>query len=41
MPIRKNGKLIGNGDLIINFNIKIPILDDIDKKKIHHILKKY
>ena len=41
MPVRKNGKLIGNGDFIINFNIKFPILNNLDKKKINDILKKY
>jgi DnaJ homolog subfamily B member 4 len=41
MPVRKNGKLIGNGDFIINFNIKFPILNNSDKKKINDILKKY
>tara|TARA_B100002019_G_C21198646_1_gene562765 strand:+ start:349 stop:1233 length:885 start_codon:yes stop_codon:yes gene_type:complete len=41
MPIRKNRKVVGNGDYIIKFNIKIPTLNNQDKKKLNDILNKY
>ena len=41
MPIRRKGRIVGYGDLLIKFNCKIPNFKKKDKEKILEIVNSY
>ena len=41
MPIRRKGRIVGHGDILIKFNCKIPHLKKKDKEKILEIVNTY